>query len=36
VKESIDRHDDHDVGRAGTFDLMTFRKYSDYELVDKR
>jgi 2-polyprenyl-3-methyl-5-hydroxy-6-metoxy-1,4-benzoquinol methylase len=34
VKDSINVHDDHDISRGNTFDLMTFRDYTEYEHVD--
>lgn len=34
VKDFINDHQDHDSIKASTFDLMTFRDYSEYEHVD--
>jgi 2-polyprenyl-3-methyl-5-hydroxy-6-metoxy-1,4-benzoquinol methylase len=34
VKDFINRHQDHEVHKTDTFDLMTFRDYSEYEQVD--
>jgi hypothetical protein len=34
VKDYINEHQDHDSIKASTFDLMTFRDYSEYEHVD--
>jgi 2-polyprenyl-3-methyl-5-hydroxy-6-metoxy-1,4-benzoquinol methylase len=34
VKDFINEHYDHDVSTVNTFDLMTFRDYSEYEHVD--
>ena len=34
VKDFLDEHYDHDVSTVNSFDLMTFREYSEYEHVD--
>ena len=34
VKDFINERSDHDVSKGLTFDLMTFRDYSEYEHVD--
>jgi len=34
VKDFINQHQGHDINKANTFDLMTFRDYSKYELTD--
>jgi 2-polyprenyl-3-methyl-5-hydroxy-6-metoxy-1,4-benzoquinol methylase len=34
VKEFINSHAENDVSQAHSFDLMTFREYSEYEFVD--
>jgi len=34
VKDFINRHQDHEVHKTDTFDLLTFRDYSEYEQVD--
>jgi len=34
VKDFINQYDNYDISRVNTFDLMTFRDYSEYEHVD--
>jgi 2-polyprenyl-3-methyl-5-hydroxy-6-metoxy-1,4-benzoquinol methylase len=34
VKDFVNKHYDHDASKANTFDLMTFRDYSEYEHVN--
>ncbi len=34
VKDFINQHQDHEVHKTDTFDLLTFRDYSEYEQVD--
>lgn len=36
VKDFLNQYSDHDVSRVNTFDLMTFRDYSEYEHVDDK
>jgi 2-polyprenyl-3-methyl-5-hydroxy-6-metoxy-1,4-benzoquinol methylase len=34
VKDFINSHSEHDISQHNSFDLMTFRDYSEYEVVD--